>query len=158
MFPDVRRRSVLGISLFALFLPTSALGQEAASQAQADSLLALTEDLAEAWVALDAEEYLKWFSDDLAFYFEGGQADASDFEAGVRAAIGTLRSSTFEILNPRVDVLGADAAAVSFQLRELMVDTAGQTTDLRAALTLVWARRADGWKIVLAHESLPTPS
>lgn len=53
-----------------------------------------------------------------------------------------------------MEVLGRDAAAVTFGLREVMVDGSGDVTDLREALTLVWERREGEWLVVRAHESL----
>jgi hypothetical protein len=91
----------------------------------------------------------------MVFYFEGQQVERADFDASVRATMAALRSSTFEIFDPQVEVLGPNGAAISFRLREVMVDTRGATTDLRGALTLVWSRRSEGWRVVLAHESLP---
>ena len=79
---------------------------------------------------------------------------ASKTRDGVRTTTAAFRSSTFEVQEPQVWALGPNAAAISFGLRELMVDTAGVTMDVHAVLTLVWSRRADGWRIILAHESI----
>lgn len=136
--------------------PSSARGQEAASAWVADSIETFTQELAEAWIRLDADDYLQWFSEDFVFYIEGHRVPRDGFEAVVRAATGALRQSTFEISEPHITVLAADAGVISFGLREVMVDTAGSTTDLRAAMTLVWQKREEQWRVVQAHESLRT--
>lgn len=135
--------------------PPPIVGQDVESTTVADSIRVLTNNLAASWERLDPDEYLGWFASDLVFYFEGQRVGRSEFDASVNAAMRALRSSTFEILDPHVQILAKDVATISFRLREVMVDTTGATTDLRGALTLIWSRRADGWKVVLAHESLP---
>ena len=150
--PDFpRREPVIPCEEWMPLLDAAQRGEAPASPA--DSVRALTSELAAAWEALDADRYLGWFASDLVFYFEGARVERPELESIIRATTAGLQSSTFEISDPRVQVLGPDAAAISFGLRELMVDTAGVTTDLRAALTLVWERRPEGWRVVLAHES-----
>lgn len=117
-----------------------------------------TRDLAAAWERLDADAYLSHFSDDLTFYFEGARVSRREFEAVVRGTIGSLRESTFELTDPEVEVLGRQAAAVSFGLRERMVDASGGETELNGALTLVYERRGGQWLVVRAHESLRRPT
>ncbi len=123
--------------------------------ALADTLLSLTDDLAASWTRLEPDDYLDRFSDDLVFYFEGSRVSRSEFEAVVRGTMEALAESTFEVSDPDVEILGPDAAVISFGLREVMVDRNGDVTDLRGALTLVWERREGEWRVVRAHESLP---
>jgi uncharacterized protein (TIGR02246 family) len=120
----------------------------------AGMVVARTRELAASWERLDADAYLAHFSDDLTFYFEGARVRRSQFEATVREAIGALRESTFEVLDPEVEVLGPNGAAISFELRELMVDHSGVTTALNGVLTLIYERREGRWLVVRAHESL----
>ena len=142
----------------AVFGSTPVVCQDVVPASLADSVRELTNELAGAGERLDPDEYLGWFSSDLVFYIEGQRVERVDFESVVRATTGALRSSTFEILDPQVRVLSPDAATISFGLRELMVDTAGVATDLRGALTLVWWRRTEGWRVIVAHESIPPVS
>jgi uncharacterized protein (TIGR02246 family) len=118
------------------------------------TLIARTRELADAWSRLDADAYLTHFSDDFTFYFEGSRVSRARFEAVVRESIGSLRESTFEILNPEVEALGASGATISFELREVMIDASGATTELNGVMTLVYERRGGRWLIVRAHESL----
>jgi len=123
----------------------------------AETILSVTRELAGAWERLDADAYLAHFSEDLTFYFEGSRSSRTEFETVVRQAIASLRESTFEVLNPEVEVLGPNAAVISFELREVMVDTSGASTELRGVLTLVFERRRGQWLVVRAHETLPPP-
>jgi uncharacterized protein (TIGR02246 family) len=152
-------RSILLITAVAsgLAIPSSVRGQDSPSASLADSIETFTQQLAESWVRLDADGYLKWFSDDFVFYIDGQRVPRDEFEAVVRAATGSLQESTFEISDSHVEVLGPDAGVISFDLREVMVDTTGATTDLNAAMTLIWQRQRDEWRITIAHESLRRP-
>jgi ketosteroid isomerase-like protein len=118
------------------------------------TLIARTRELADVWSRLDADAYLTHFSDDFTFYFEGSRVSRARFEAVVRESIGSLRESTFEILNPEVEALGASGATISFELREVMIDASGATSELNGVMTLVYERRGGRWLIVRAHESL----
>lgn len=120
----------------------------------AGTIMARTRELAVSWERLDADAYLAWFSEDLTFYFQGARVSRMEFETTVRDAIASLRESTFEVVNPDVEVLGANAAAISFEIREVMLDRTGAITEVNGALTLVWERREGRWLIVRAHESL----
>ncbi|HSK18108.1 MAG TPA: SgcJ/EcaC family oxidoreductase [Longimicrobiales bacterium] len=123
----------------------------------ANIILARTRELAAAWKRLDPEAYLAHFSDDLIFYFDGRRLERQEFETVVRETLASLRESTFEVLDPEVEVLGPAAAAVTFGVREVMVDTAGATTDIEGVLTLVFETRRGRWLVVRAHESLRRP-
>lgn len=118
------------------------------------TVMARTRELADAWERRDADAYLTHFSDDFTFYFEGSRVSRARFEAVVRESIGSLRESTFEILNPAVEALGTGGATISFELREIMVSASGATTELNGVMTLVYERRGGRWLIVRAHESL----
>jgi len=142
------------VMAFAVLGAEPAACQSPEDEGVADSVLVLTGQLGRAWERLDAEEYLGWFAQDLSFYIAGQRVERADFDRVVRGTTRALRSSTFEILDPRVRVLSPGNAAVSFGLRELMIDTVGDTTDFRGAMTLLWSLSEEGWKVVVAHESI----
>ena len=146
---------LITVATSGVAFPTPGFGQDSTPGSVADSIEIFTHELAESWVRLDADDYLHWFSDDFVFYIAGQRVSRSGFEAVVRAATGALKTSTFDISDPHIEVLAPDAGVISFGLREVMVDTAGATTDLNAAMTLVWQRQEDAWRIIMAHESLP---
>ena len=143
------------VVLMSLLGATRLLGQESVSIPPLESVQALTQELAGAWERLDADAYLAFFAEDLVFYFDGVSVSRADFEAGVRATLEMLQASTFEITDPHIQILGEDAVATSFQLREALILDADRSEDFQAAVTLVWARRGGEWRVVLMHESLP---
>ena len=102
---------------------------------RADSIVSLTYDLARAWTKLEPERYLGYLSNDLVFYFEGGRLGRAAFENVIRTALGSLRSSTFEVNDPEVVVLGPNAAVISFGLREQMVSVEHGEETTESALT-----------------------
>lgn len=127
-------------------------------RALTDTILSLTHELTASWSRLDPDDYLDRFSHDLVFYVQGSRLSRDDFEAAIRQVMGAVRESTFEIMDPEVEVLGPNAAVVSFQWSEVTVDTDGSTADHAGAITLVYERRDGEWLVIRAHESLgPTP-
>jgi len=52
-----------------------------------------------------------------------------------------------------IAVLDPNAAVVSSNLREAFADSAGRGRRLRVTQTMVWTRRATGWKIAHIHSS-----
>ena len=146
-----------GVVLLSLLGATPLPGQGLGPIPNSDSVQALTQELAEAWERLDADAYLAFFAGDLVFYFDGLSVSRADFEAGVRETLQMLKASTFEITDPHILILGDDAVAISFHLREALVLDGDHSEDFRAAMTMVWARRGGEWKVVLMHESLPSP-
>jgi len=146
-------------ALCTLLLCAAACGHSKQSPAvhhESETAVAIedfTAGLASSWVALDADLYLSHFSEDLVFYIQGSRVSRNDFGTAVRASMSSLKESTFEIADQETEVLGQDAGATTFTLREVMTETSGQVTDLTAILTLVVERRNGGWLIVRAHES-----
>jgi ketosteroid isomerase-like protein len=67
--------------------------------------------------------------------------------------MGSVRESTFDVLDPEVVVLGPGAAVISFQWSETTVDAGGTVAQQEGAITLVFQRRAGEWLVVRAHES-----
>lgn len=128
--------------------------QEAALE---DTLLSLTEEVDAAFRALDPEPYLDLYSDDVHFYYRGSHLPREKFEKVVRQEMAVFDRFSTEMINPQVEVLGPDAGVVSFRYRGEVVDTAGATQDISAAVTVVFERRGGEWTAVQAHESFPPP-
>lgn len=125
--------------------------------ALADTLRALTHQVDSAFTALEPEPYLALYSDDTHFYYDGSHLPRKKFEAVVRKEMGAFESFSTTMMGARVEVLGPDAGVVSFRYRGEAVDTAGNTQEMTAAVTVVFERRGGQWKVVQAHESFPTP-
>ena len=129
--------------------------------AVADTVLALTEAYNAAWEALDPEAILAFHPDDLRYYYRGsgGMSSKAAFEGVLREEIlPAMRSWSMGVVDPHVEVLGPDAAVVSFAFDTDVVGASGRPYDYRSgALTYVFERRGGSWKIVLMHESAPVP-
>lgn len=120
----------------------------------ADSVRSLTEETLATWNELNPEPYLDYYSEDLHFYYQGSHLPRNKFEEVVRKQMDLYQEFTTEMSDPQVEVLGPDASVVSFKYKGTAVDTAGNPDSLDAALTVIFERRNDGWKIVQAHESI----
>jgi SnoaL-like domain len=71
--------------------------------------------------------------------------DASDFRR--------LKSVELHIDSLYIAVLDPSAAVVSDNLHEIYTDSAGRERRFRVTQTMVWTRRASGWKIAHLHSS-----
>lgn len=95
-----------------------------------------------------------------SFDFVGPAGGLSGWDACAREYAGFmagLGSWSLALLSgPRVTVLG-DAAWSTVVVRGEGVLTGGQAVAFDGRATLVWARRAVGWKIVHEHASAPMP-
>src|SRR4029077_10386333 len=64
-----------------------------------------------------------------------------------------LKSVELSVDSMHVAALDPSAAVVSSTLRETFTDSAGRVERLRVTQTMVWTRRAEGWKIAHIHSS-----
>lgn len=69
------------------------------------------------------------------------------------AAFRRLRSVSIHLDSISIAVLDPSAAVVSSNLRESFTDSAGHERRLRVTQTMVWTRRAEGWRIAHLHSS-----
>jgi ketosteroid isomerase-like protein len=99
---------------------------------------------------------LSFFLPDTDFRaFDGGEGwltfdnlrlqDAADFRR--------LKSVEVHIDSLCISVLDPSAAVVADNLREIYTDSAGRQRRVRVTQTMVWTRRATGWKIAHLHSS-----
>lgn len=123
--------------------------------ALSDTIRSLAEEIDAAWKNLEPEPYLQHYSDDVQFYYQGSRLGRSAFENVVRQEMPAIEAWSTEITDKRVEVLGPDAGVASIRYEGQWTDTAGETRDIAAAVTLVFERRDGEWTAVQAHESLP---
>lgn len=124
-----------------------------------DTALTLTEVFNEAWQEMDPERILTFYSDDLQYYRMGTHTSS---RAAFEHALDTFilprtESYRVEVVDPRVRVMGPDAAVVGFVSRGEVVRRTGETESVEGAFTLVYERRHGEWKIVHVHESSAAP-
>lgn len=76
----------------------------------------------------------------------------------IRAAWAGFRSISATPAEPRIMVLGPNAAVLTTTYVGSFTDTAGMTGEVRGAWSAVYHRSPDGWKVVQTHESMPVPA
>lgn len=64
-----------------------------------------------------------------------------------------LKTFSISLDSIAITVLDPSAAVVSSNLREAFTDSSGHERRLRVTQTMVWTRRATGWKIAHVHSS-----
>ena len=74
-----------------------------------------------------------------------------------RAYFAAARSMTMTSAEPKITVLGPDAAALTTTFRESVTDTSGHTDQMTYAWTAVYQRELGAWKVMSVHESLLAP-
>ena len=125
----------------------------------ADTVLALTNEYVVAWESLNQEDILRFHSDDIQYYWMGTGSVTSNaaFAGLLKMILPTLRSWSMKVREPRIKVLGPDAAVVSFLFDFESVGTDGQLDSGTQAATYVFERLNGDWKIIIVHESAPVP-
>lgn len=120
---------------------------EADEEAIASTVLGLTEAYLDAWESLDKDRILSFHSDDIRYYWlgKGTISSNSDFARLLDQILPGIKSWSVQVKDQHVEVLGRDAAVVSF------LTQAG-------ASTYVFERRDGQWKIINIHESEPIPA
>jgi uncharacterized protein (TIGR02246 family) len=104
----------------------------------------------------DVETILDTFVRDTTFRaFDGDDGWLTIDNIRLQDAPAFARLATFSISldSIAIAVLDPNAAVVSSNLREAFTDSAGRQRRLRVTQTMVWTRRATGWKIAHVHSS-----
>lgn len=105
----------------------------------------------QAWTDLDANKMAELHDSELAYFWRGKPDSSEDFlDAFENFVVPNAPEEPviYEVLNLNVQVLGSDVAIAAFNFHEKLQDE-----DSGAAVSLVFVRRDDGWKIIHAHES-----
>ncbi|MEO7083469.1 MAG: SgcJ/EcaC family oxidoreductase [Gemmatimonadaceae bacterium] len=104
----------------------------------------------------DVEVILNSFVPDTSFRaYDGDEGWLTFDNMRLQDAVAFKRLRTVDILldSIHIAVLNPSAAVVSSNLHESFADSAGHVQRLRVTQTMVWTRRADGWKIAHLHSS-----
>lgn len=143
---------------FAPRRTTDSSGQDVARRsAVADTVLALAERWMAAWNEMDTERILAILGEDLQYYYLGERMDSrAVFERVLREEILPNETWSVTTFDPHVQVLGPDAAVVSFRYRGEM-SLRGKTRPIENATSLVFERRGGEWKVVHIHDSSRPP-
>lgn len=109
-----------------------------------------------AWETLDMESVAQYHSDDFHYYWRGqlSVGTNAEFLEAYPEIMATTKEWKMTVLNPTVQVLGKDAAIVAFSVDTHLIATDGSVFDYGSgALSYVWNRINDEWKLAHIHES-----
>jgi uncharacterized protein (TIGR02246 family) len=124
--------------------------------ATATSVRMAVEHFHDAMRRRDVETILDTFVRDTSFRaFDGddGWLTIDNIRLQDAPAFARLATVTINLDSIAIAVLDPNAAVVSSNLREAFTDSAGRQRRLRITQTMVWTRRATGWKIAHLHSS-----
>lgn len=120
-----------------------------------DEVRALAEDYNRAWEARDASAIVAFHGEGFEYYWYD-QLVTGEFEAVVRDEwLADTREYHIEMERPSVELLGSDAAVISFTFRDRQLYGSGNVVRTEGALTYVLERRSGKMKIVRIHHSGP---
>lgn len=104
----------------------------------------------------DVDAVLSFFLPDSDFRaYDGDEGWLTFNEMRLQDAVPFRRLKSVELSVDSIHIAALDpsAAVVSSTLRERFTDSAGHVERFRVTQTMVWTRRADGWKIAHIHSS-----
>ena len=141
-----------------LFCSTALVGQTRGSGTApaSDALLARAQEWVDTWNNKDVERMRRLHADDVSGQLYG---IGEGFDT-IERLLKEIREENFwrlswsiKIVQPRVRMLGADAALVAFRLVGKETNSDGSSQPYSAAYSLVFQRYRDEWKIVHIHTS-----
>jgi len=156
-----RRRRVLPLFVIlaalgcASVMPASIIEQFNAG-ATATAVRLAVERFHDALRRRDVEAILDTFVRDTSFRaFDGddGWLTIDNIRLQDAPAFARLRTVSISLDSIAIAALDPNAAVVSSNLRESFTDSAGRQRRVRVTQTMVWTRRATGWKIAHIHSS-----
>lgn len=132
-------------------------GSDSADLAVIEEIAAREYSVRDTFVANDLPGYFAHFSQDLSVWAPEGAIDFTSYQRDWSNFIAAgNRVLSLEYIDMHIIVAPAgDAAVASFQVRVCICSADGSVTDRRFQETDVWFKRANQWKIVRAHYSLP---
>jgi len=90
----------------------------------------------------------------LTWYTHGARLTGAELIAAQDGNANAIRESRSVLVGePDIRVLGPDAALAAYRVTETLVDTAGAEFVFPHAVTQVWVRGEDGWRLAHAHVS-----
>jgi len=154
-----RLRSVVA---FLLFCPAVLVAQTSVSKAAAvsDMLVARAQEWVNTWNNKDVERMRRLHADDVSGQLYGIGDGFGTIEGLLKEAheknFWNL-SWSIKIVEPRVRILGADAALVAFRLVGSETPKDGTARPYSAAFSLIFQRVRAKWLIVHVHDSSGPP-
>jgi ketosteroid isomerase-like protein len=103
-----------------------------------------------------------FYSNDPAFrWFENGELkfrSGSEIGDSMKAEAPGFRSLALSLIEPQITPLAPGVAVVTTNFAQKITDTTGQVIGLAGAITTTVVHGDGGWKFLVGHVSLVTPS
>jgi uncharacterized protein (TIGR02246 family) len=147
---------LVGAGLGCAALRPAAIVEQFNSGATATDVRIAVEHFHDAMRRRDVSTILDTFVRDTSFRaFDGddGWLTIDNIRLQDAPAFARLAEVSISLDSIAIAVLDQNAAVVSSNLREAFTDSAGRQQKLRVIQTMVWTRRATGWKIAHVHSS-----
>jgi len=160
----MRHRFVASLTLAALCGCRGAPAKLTAQQRSAivDSVQTMLTQWRDAFNAMDFARVASFYSSEPDFrWFENGELKfRSSREIGdsMKAEGPGLRSLTLSLIEPEITALAPGVAEVTTNFAQKITDTTGQMIGLAGAITMTVVHGDSGWKFLVGHVSLVTPS
>jgi len=122
-----------------------------------EEILKITNSYNRAWESLDWEEVSKYHDTDILYYWRGkkGPSNKIEFDKLLQGLFSRMNSYSHKMIDPQLQILNDTAVVISHEVDGDYVGKDGIRVNYDGALTYVFQRKEDGWKIVLIHESSP---
>lgn len=119
-------------------------------------IIDITKKYNKAWETLNVDSIAEFHSDaNFAYYWHGELA--SDNNEQFRKLFSSILSATkgwsMKTAQPLVQVINENAALISFIFQAQSTDKDGKSSNESGALTYLWNKAGNKWKLVHIHES-----
>lgn len=121
-----------------------------------DQVIEITKEYNRVWQTLNVDSIAEFHSDkSFAYYWHGGLASANNdhFRKLFSTILSTTKDWSIEIAQPLVQVISDDAAIISFGFEALSTEKNGTKSNETGAITYIWNKINNKWKLVHIHES-----
>jgi ketosteroid isomerase-like protein len=121
-----------------------------------NDIIDITKHYNKVWETLNVDSIAQFHSDaNFAYYWHGGLA--SDNNDQFRKLFSSILSGTKEwsmkTEQPLVQVINENAAVISFTFQAQSTEMDGKKSNESGALTYLWNKVNDKWKLIHIHES-----
>lgn len=122
-----------------------------------DTILTLAREYNEAWGSLDVGAIVRFHGEGFEYYWFDESISADFPETVGEIWLAETEAYSIEMIDPSVEILGQDAAVISFRFRDRQLYDSGDEVTTQGALAYILERRSGSWEIVRIHHSGPVP-
>ena len=142
---------------WVLILFITSCGQNKPHDAQIkNDIIDITKHYNKVWETLNVDSIAQFHSDkSFIYYWHGDLASGSNdqFRKLFSSILSDTKEWSMKTLQPVVQVINENAAIISFTFQAESTVTSGTKSTETGALTYIWNKIKDKWKLVHIHES-----